>query len=191
MELGQRIRNLRSRKEMSQEELADKLYVSRQTISNWENDKSYPDIHSLLALSDLFDVSLDIMIKGDIEIMKEKISEKDIRKFKRDSNILTVLLILCMISAIPLDKFLGIPGLAVWGVIVAVTFYFSFRVEKVKKEQDIHTFKEIVAFCNGEKLDEISKAKEEGKRSYQKILFNLLLAAIGFIVGITISWLVY
>ena len=54
--------------------------------------------------------------------------------------------------------------MAVWGVIVAVTFYFSFRVEKVKKEQDIHTFKEIVAFCNGEKLDEISKAKEEGKQ---------------------------
>ena len=48
--LGQRIRAQRIRMGMTQEELADKLYVSRQTISSWENDKSYPDIHSLLMI---------------------------------------------------------------------------------------------------------------------------------------------
>lgn len=43
---------------LSQEELAEKIYVTRQTISNWENDKSYPDIHSLLLLSSTFHISL-------------------------------------------------------------------------------------------------------------------------------------
>ena len=41
MELGQRIRDCRAEKGMTQEELADRLYVSRQTISSWENDKSF------------------------------------------------------------------------------------------------------------------------------------------------------
>ena len=75
MELGKRLKECRLKLEITQEELADKLYVSRQTISSWENDKSYPDIHSLLMISDLFGVSLDSLIKGDIEIMKEKVEQ--------------------------------------------------------------------------------------------------------------------
>ena len=62
---------------LSQEELAEKVYVTRQTVSNWENGKSYPDIHSLLLLSSLFEVSLDELVKGDIELMKKEISKKD------------------------------------------------------------------------------------------------------------------
>ena len=59
MELGKRIRDLRNQHSMTQDDLAERLYVSRQTVSSWENDKSYPDIHSLLMISDLFNVSLD------------------------------------------------------------------------------------------------------------------------------------
>lgn len=59
MEIGTQIRKYRSTMELSQEELAERIYVTRQTISNWENGKSYPDIHSLLLLSSLFNVSLD------------------------------------------------------------------------------------------------------------------------------------
>lgn len=76
MELGKRLKECRAKLEMTQEELADKLYVSRQTISSRGNYKSYPDIHSLLMISDLFGVSLDSLIKGDIEIMKEKVEQK-------------------------------------------------------------------------------------------------------------------
>lgn len=60
---------------LSQEELAEKVYVTRQTISNWENSKSYPDIHSLLLLGSVFNISLDQLIKGDIDIMKKEIKE--------------------------------------------------------------------------------------------------------------------
>ena len=56
---------------LSQDELANRIYVSRQTISNWENDKSYPDVHSLVLLSEIFQISLDKLIKGDIEVMKD------------------------------------------------------------------------------------------------------------------------
>ena len=50
MELGKRIKEYRNTAQMTQEDLAEKMFVSRQTISNWENDKSYPDIHSLLSV---------------------------------------------------------------------------------------------------------------------------------------------
>lgn len=50
MNLGTQIKYFRQRDYLSQEDLAEKLYVSRQTISNWENDKSYPDVHNLLML---------------------------------------------------------------------------------------------------------------------------------------------
>lgn len=179
MELGKRLKTYRNSAQMSQEQLADQLYVSRQTISNWENDKSYPDIHSLLLLSDVFHVSLDTLVKGDIDIMKEKIDQKDIRNFNRDSTIFTLLMILCILSAIPLIEGLGIPGSILWGAILILTFYYTYRVEKAKKEHDIHTYKEIVAFTNGETLDRIEKAREEGKRFYQKALMAILSAITG------------
>ena len=67
MELGKQIKKYRQELQLSQEELADHVYVSRQTISNWENDKSYPDVTSLVLLSEIFQISLDKLIKGDIE----------------------------------------------------------------------------------------------------------------------------
>ena len=187
MELGKRLKNYRTGAGMNQEELAEKLYVSRQTISSWENDKSYPDIHSLLMLSDLFHVSLDELVKGDIEIMKEKVKETKIKSFQRDSNIFTVLIMVCIVSALPLYKWLGIPGVAIWGLIAAAMIYYAFKIEKVKKEEDIHTYKEIVAFMNGEKLDGIEKAREEGKRRYEPILKLLAGAAVGAVVALILS----
>ena len=53
MELGSRIKQYRSTHGWNQDDLAEKMYVTRQTISNWENDKSYPDLQSLLLLGSL------------------------------------------------------------------------------------------------------------------------------------------
>ena len=69
MEIGQQIRKYREKEKYSQEYLAEKLYVSRQTISNWENERSYPDIHNLLMMCTLFNVSLDDLVKGDVKRM--------------------------------------------------------------------------------------------------------------------------
>lgn len=101
MELSIQIKKYRTELHLSQEELAEKVYVTRQTISNWENEKSYPDIHSLLLLSSLFNVSLDQLIKGDIEKMKEIISEQEIKKFNYYGSIYTVHLAVLIISAVP------------------------------------------------------------------------------------------
>ena len=184
MELGQRIKDYRNLNKMSQEELAERVYVSRQTISSWENDKSYPDIHSLLMLSEIFNVSLDDLVKGDIEIMKEKINENVISRFKKDSVIYGILLILSIILIVPMNKYFGIIGDLIWLSIFAVSMYYAIRLEKVKKENDIYTYKEIVAFQNGEKLDEIEKNREKNKRVYQVIIFALAAAFISLAISV-------
>ena len=70
MEIGEQIKKYRTEMGLSQDRLAEKIFVSRQTISNWENNKNYPDVKSLLLLSCLFNVSLDMLVKGDLEKMK-------------------------------------------------------------------------------------------------------------------------
>ena len=189
MELYKQIKRYRTDMNLSQEELAEKIYVTRQTISNWENDKSYPDIHSLLLLSSIFHISLDQLIKGDITTMKEEISKEAIQKFNRDGAIFTVLLILTVIAAVPLAVFLGYCGYIVWGILFLIMIYYALRVEKFKKENDIMTYKEIVAFTEGKQLDEIEKAQEKGKRPYQQLLSALLSATIGFIISMFFVWL--
>ena len=62
MEVGGKIRELRTERGMSQDDLAARVYVSRQTISSWENGKTYPDVQSLLLLSEIFGASVDSLI---------------------------------------------------------------------------------------------------------------------------------
>ncbi|MBE5875974.1 MAG: helix-turn-helix domain-containing protein [Lachnospiraceae bacterium] len=182
MELNHQIKKYRTRLELSQEELAEKVYVSRQTVSNWETGKSYPDIHSLLLLSSLFEISLDQLIKGDIEIMKKEINEAEVQKHNHYGNIFSLLFIVSLIVFVPLVKFLGVFGIIVWVALYAVTFYYAWKVHKVQKENDVSTYKEIVAFSEGKTLDEIQKQREIGKRPYQNVIKVLCGAAAGAIV---------
>ena len=73
MEIGNQIRKYRTESKLSQDDLAEKVFVTRQTISNWENNRNYPDIRSLVLLSNVFGISLDILVKGDLEQMKDEI----------------------------------------------------------------------------------------------------------------------
>ena len=92
MKFAENLKKYREIDSISQEELAEKIFVSRQTISNWENNKSYPDVNSLVLLSKTFDTSIDNLIKGDIEIMKEKINQIDIDRFNRLSLLYNIFL---------------------------------------------------------------------------------------------------
>lgn len=188
MELHSQIKKYRNEMNLSQEELAEKIYVTRQTISNWENNKNYPDIHSLLLLSSLFNISLDQLIKGDIKIMKDEINKKGLKQFNHDGAIFTVLLILSIVSVVPLTVFLNYYGLLIAAVLWGISVYYALRIEKYKKINDIQTYKEIVSFTEGKRLDEIEKAKESGKRSAQKVLSAVLCGMIAFIVCMFFTW---
>ena len=183
MEIGTQIKQRRTAAGLSQEELAEQVFVTRQTLSNWENNKTYPDINSLLRLSAVFHVSLDELVKGDIPKMKEQINKEDIRKFNRESNIFTALFLLMILSVVPLVAWNRVIGTVIWLCICVVAMVSAFRVEKLKKQHNIQTYREIVAFTKGQRLDELEQARESGKRPYQKVLLTLGSALLGMIAA--------
>lgn len=183
IELGKQIKKYRLEAKLAQEELADKVYVSRQTISNWENDKNYPDIKSLVLISDIFHISLDNLIKGDLERMKKEIDKQEYAKFQKNSTIFTILFIAMLILPIPLVMLFKWIGFALYLCLYGVGMFYAIQIEKYKKKYDIQTYREIVAFTEGKSLNEIEKAREEGKRPYQKCL----LAAASALLTITIA----
>lgn len=62
MSIGKTILNVRKEKGMSQEEFGELFHVTRQTVSNWENEKNYPDLNTLVTMSDMFEISLDKLL---------------------------------------------------------------------------------------------------------------------------------
>lgn len=97
MLLGDKIKQLRKNNHITQGELADKILVSRQTISNWENNKSYPSMEFIVLISEVFEVSIDSLIKKDVEITREELeidegSEQNIIQQNKERVILNRLL---------------------------------------------------------------------------------------------------
>ena len=189
MELGQQIKKFRNELSLTQDALAEKVYVSRQTISNWENDKSYPDVNSLVLLSEVFNTSIDNLIKGDVEVMKEQVRSEDKKEFEKLSQVFAIMFFAVMITPIPLAHFLNYFGIAIWVILMAATLYVAIMVEKKKKQFDIQTYREIIAFTEGERLDEIAKAREEGKRPYQKVLLAFGAGIVTLVIAIAFGML--
>ena len=116
--------------------------------------------------------------------MKKEINEQERAEFRKDSTIFTILYVLTLVLPMLLSKLLGWIGWAIWAVIVAVAFYYGFRVDRHKKEHNIQTYKEILAFTEGKSLSEIEQAREEGKRPYQKVLFVVGSALLAIVVTV-------
>ena len=189
MNISSTIREQRNKLSLSQEELGERIYVTRQTISSWENDKSYPDIRSLILLSQVFGITIDNLVKGDLEIMEQKIEQNDIRAMNRYTYLM---LIGCGLTGVllPLSWYLGfIPGILIALLFSIATFYFAYKVEQIKQQYDVQTYREIVAFSKGETLDEISKIRESGKRSYQKFIHIVGSILLGIIMSQIIWWI--
>jgi transcriptional regulator with XRE-family HTH domain len=98
MEIGKKIVKIRKDNKLTQDDLADKYYVTRQTISNWENGKSYPDLETLVKISDDFNISLDILLKEDDKMIKDiSKGQKYNKLFKKFVVALNIIGILCLI----------------------------------------------------------------------------------------------
>ena len=190
MDVGIRIKKYREKQNISQDELAEKIFVSRQTISNWENSKSYPDIKSLLLLSDIFKVSLDDFMKGDIEKIKKLVNTQKVREFNIIGYIYLAELLILAITAYPLFKLEGNIGVIVWILFFLVTFFTAGIAEKIKKNNNIQTYKEILAFINSKQLNYEETQQELGKRMYQKILFAILAGVIALIINLIIIFII-
>lgn len=98
MEIERKLKDARLNSGFTQEQVAENIMVSRQTISNWENGKSLPDIVSVMNMSDLYQISLDELLKGD-QKMKEKIV-KDVNVAKGNKRLILTTGILVLVVAV-------------------------------------------------------------------------------------------
>jgi transcriptional regulator with XRE-family HTH domain len=179
VELSKQIKELRARDGLSQEALAERIYVTRQTVSNWETERSYPDVQSLLMLSVLFNVSLDELVKGDIEMMKSEIGRHRVNVW---TTIMIVFLALGAIAAVPLVFSFGWPGVLCVAVLLLAGLVAALIVGQIKKKHNIRTFAEILEWAESDSADQelISWSK---KHLYLQSLLKIIGgAAIGIVL---------
>lgn len=143
MNIGEKIRNAREENQLTQTQAAESLMVSRQTISNWENGKSLPDILSVIRMSELYHISLDELLKGD-KAMMDKI-EKDIEA-KKTINKITgyafISIVIGMILLILDNIFEGNPiidflyGAAPWVLFAFALLFWILSLNKQNKDAE-------------------------------------------------------
>lgn len=187
MELSQHIKDHRARLGMSQEQLAEAIFVSRQTISNWETDRTYPDVQSLLLLSNLFEVSVDSLIKGDVEEMKSVITEEAKRMNK-----LAAVMVVCGAAAVIWAVATALMDLSLPVILVPALVVFipaavaAGMVEKIKHDNQLFTYKSIEAFMHGEDPNALCEENQKAGRAWWgKLIVKTLVAMI---VGFCCGW---
>ena len=134
MEISKRIKDARLQKNINQETLAEQLGVTRQTISSWENGKSYPDIVSVIKMSDIFNISLDKMLKEDKNLVNNMQERMDTVKSNK-SIVFTILFAIIFFGGIYLiQMFVDIPkidnlflniGVLIIFIVGVLTYLFS------------------------------------------------------------------
>ena len=105
MNIGNQISAIRKEQQLTQEQFRSLFHVTRQTVSNWENEKSYPDLQMLIDISNQFEISLDTLIKEDSKMVKAIDKERVLGKIKKEKSIIdfftgagTGIIVSCLLS---------------------------------------------------------------------------------------------
>ena len=130
MEIGKKLKDARTNSGLTQENVAERAGVSRQTVSNWENGRSYPDIVSVIKLSDIYSISLDELLKGDNEMIEHlKESTNVVRSNKKliaaiIANIMLLVLLLAASSLIA-ENYIFMVGIFALAVISSSLLFYQ------------------------------------------------------------------
>lgn len=194
MELAKHIKEQRARLGISQEALAEAVFVSRQTISNWETDRTYPDVQSLLLLSALFDTTVDELIKGDVTRMEET-CKHDWALMQRLAIGMTIFAILGIAAFFAAFQELranwgwhSAPTFVLAAVLYGIAFALAVWCDRIKKTHDLVTYSEIVAFSNGEPVDRASKRSLSARKN--RVVEAVVKVALGASVGAILGFIV-
>ena len=105
MDIGQKLKNARSAAGLTQEAVAESIGISRQTISNWENNRTYPDIISIIKLSDLYAITLDELLKGDTKVIEHLEESTNVVKARQRFSKLVLVIAYLVIWALSIIVF--------------------------------------------------------------------------------------
>lgn len=179
MTFSKQLRKYREQAGLSQEKLAEKIFVSRQTISKWENEKTYPDLQSLLSLSELFNITLDELVKGDVDMMKDH-TEKGL--MDRLTYIMLIFMILAAISCGPALKYGGAYWFVAPFILWAISMVAALKIDRLKKKNDIKTYQEILAYMADGDVEEAISQRDNRKHFWTKTLIILFFVVIVVLV---------
>lgn len=133
MDIGKKLKVARTHSGLTQDKVAEAINVSRQTVSNWENEKSYPDIISVIKLSDLYSVSLDELLKGDNKMIRHLEESTDIVSSNKKLitaivvNIVLIILLIVVNSLIRQNHFIMMGVFCLVIISSSVLFYQIIR----------------------------------------------------------------
>lgn len=198
MEIKEQLKEHRARLGLSQEELADRIFVSRQTISNWETDRTYPDVQSLLLMSDLFGTSIDELVKGDVATMEKTIENewKTMSRLAMTAWVLVGVGIACVIAGMALPS--GPSSLAsgfsegeVLGIVLFVALWIAGLVllgivEHMKRKYDLVTYRDILAYSRGEESPRDGAAFARRHPVMMGWAKGIVSAIAGFVVAVVL-----
>ena len=186
MELSKQIKKYRKEQKLSQEDLAEKIHVTRHTISNWERDKNIPDVNSLILLSEIFNTSLDNLVKGDVKVMEKQLNNKRFN-FNNWAWIMGISSILTAISIGPSLHYFGNLGYIIVILLGTISIYSSFKVEKYKKQNNLFTYKQILDYMNGKPIKKINSDIKKHKMT-TAIISIIYVAILITIFAISLYW---
>lgn len=134
MNIGNQILTIRKEKQLTQEEFGRLFHVTRQTVSNWENGKSYPELQILVSISDQFDISLDTLLKEDSKMVQSIDKERVMGIIKREKSVVdfftgvgTGIIVSCLFSP---DSSLRTAVIIVGIIMVCIGWYKKSKSDK-------------------------------------------------------------
>lgn len=129
MRLGERLKEYRNQEGLSQEQLAEKLNVSRQAVTKWENDKGILDIDNLIVISDELNLSLDELLKGNENVKEKIISDSSAKKWH-------ILVIVYLVAIVVYIAYFAIHHkIFMIGFLIATLFMLFFEIRIFIKEK--------------------------------------------------------
>lgn len=145
MDINIKLKKARLAVNLTQEAVAEKVGVTRQTISNWENGKSYPDIVSIIILSDVYEMTLDSLLKGDDDMIKHLKESTNVTKSNKQlvlglllAGVLSFILILISFF-VPIPKITGIIpniiAMAILAVGIIIVLARSINIQNFAEQQ--------------------------------------------------------
>lgn len=187
MELARRIKEHCARLGMSQADLARALFVTRQTISNWETSRTYPDAQSLLLMSGLFGVSVDSLLKDDSQEMREALAAGS-RKMNRLGAVMAAFGLACaawVVVGIALDwdtALIAVPAAALF----APAMCAAFLVDKMRHDNQLFAYQSVLAFLAGEDPDVSNRYNQRAREHW--VARRVAQTVLFIILGLCCSW---
>lgn len=132
MNVGEKLKKRRTTLNLTQDKVGEELGVTRQTISNWENGKSYPDIERIISLSELYELSLDELLKGDLDMVNhlhKNTKNNQYLKFFIGLLLLNVFLMGILIVGDPINKI--VLGTLITLIALNVLYMFYLIIKKI------------------------------------------------------------